>query len=124
MITDFKKLPDNVSKQWAIEELKDFLGWINHVEVDTERCYSKSYTYIYDCWNYYLHEKLKEYGFVNGKPEENTFEKRPKAAFWWIIYCTSVHNYRPFYDHHCSSKEVKEQMINIVTDAIEYIKGE
>lgn len=47
---------------------------------------------------------------MNGQPPENTWEKRPKAVFWWCIYCTN-----PYARHHCSKEELKEQMIKIIS---------
>jgi hypothetical protein len=65
---------------------------------------------------------LEECGFVNGKPDENTWEKNPKAMFWWCFFCTDAQYYRPYYGHHCGSKQRKEQMLNMLSDALEYIR--
>ena len=103
---------------WTVEELKKFREHISKCYVDSFRSYSKSYRELEDSWYAYLHQRLTENDFQNGKPEENSIEKRPKAHFWWAIYSTSPANYRPFYDHHCSSLERQEQMLNLLDDLV------
>lgn len=120
-IEAFKTLPESIDKKWAVKELREFLVYVETFVVDDGRSYSKTHQKAFSEWYEYLHKKLKEYDFVNGKPEENTWEKRPKAFFWWCVCTTDPHYYRPFYDHHCSSKELKEQMVNIISDAISNI---
>jgi hypothetical protein len=114
-IEDFKKLPENIDKKWALAELKDFVEWINTFKVDNYHGYSESHEKIFREWYLYIYEKLKEYGFVNGQPEENTWEKLPKAVFWWSINCTTIEGY------HLTSREVQEKMIKLINEAISYV---
>jgi hypothetical protein len=106
---------------WAVEELKPFRIEIESTKVDDIRSYSESFAILGKIWHNYMHYKLEGFGFVQGEPGENTWEKRPKACFWWEMYKTSPEHYRPFYDHHCSSKQRQEQMLNLLHDIIEAI---
>lgn len=108
-------------KDWAINELNEFLKYVSILDTDDKRCYSKSFSKLMKDWYEYIHEKLNKYDFVNGCPEENTWEKRPKAVFWFVIFSKDVQYQRPYYDHHCSSKDRKEQIINCLNDLIETI---
>jgi len=69
-----------------------------------------------------LYEQLDEHDFVNGEPQENTWDKRPKAAFFWELYKLGPEYYHPHYDHHCSSKQRQEQMLNLLNDLQSFIK--
>jgi hypothetical protein len=115
-IKAFKELSANVDKNWALEELRDFLVFIKTFKVDDVDGYSNSFKKVFSNWHSYIHEKLNKYDFQNGKPEENTFEKRPKAKFWLCIYCTFILGDR------LTSREVKEKMVNTINKAINYIK--
>jgi hypothetical protein len=107
---------------WAIEEIKSFREYLVKCEVDTFRSYSKSFTALQYSWYTFLSQKLSENDFQNGKTEENSIEKRPKAHFWWALYAASPAHYRPYYDHHCSSKERQEQMLNLLDDLIKSVQ--
>lgn len=115
-IKAFKELPANVDKNWAIKELSNFLVLIETFKVDDVGAYSNSFEKLFSSWYSYIHEKLNKYDFQNGKPEENTFEKRPKAKFWLCIYCTFISG------HHLTSREVQKKMVNTINKAINYIK--
>jgi hypothetical protein len=65
----------------AIDELKIFKSIIIAAKIDDIRSYSDSFENLRKQWFDYVHLKLNEYGFVNGEPKENTWDKRPKAAF-------------------------------------------
>lgn len=107
--------------KWAIDELKVLRGVIAGTPINDERSYSRSFTELNKTWYNYIHAKLKEYDFVNGEPKENTWEKRPKACFWLEVYKSSPDHYRPFYDHHCSSRCRQEQMLNLLDDTIKLL---
>lgn len=108
---------------WAIEQLREFRDRISVVAVDDTRSYSASFEAIRNAWYDFLHEKLEAFDFQNGKPGENTPEKRPSAWFIWQIYRCDPQYVRPFYDHHCSSRERQEQMINLIDDMTEALQG-
>lgn len=109
---------------WAISEMNEFLLLIKSFDGSDERSYSKSFESLRSLWYDWIHLKLDEYDFVNGKPEENTWEKRPKACFWWEIYQRDPAYYPPYYDHHCSSNHRQIQMINLIEDLIKLLKEE
>lgn len=119
---DLQEIKDNIetlTRGWIIAELTEFKLFIQTIKTDTRCCYSHSFNELRDSWYTHMHNKLNKYGFVNGEPEENTWEKRPKAKFWWLIYTCDPAYVRPYYSHHCSSKERQEQMINMLDDLIE-----
>ena len=103
---------------WALAELESFRDHIVQFPVNDERGYSISFEALRSTWYDFIHQKLRIYDFRNGMPEENTWEKRPRACYWWELYALSPDWYRPFYDHHCSSKERQEQMLNLLDDLI------
>ena len=118
---DLHEIKDHIttlSKEWVIAELTDFKSFIATVKTDDTRSYSHSFNELRDFWYEYLHDKLTKYDFVNGLPEENTWVKRPQAKFWWMIYACDPAYCRPYYDHHCSSKQRLEQMMNMIDDLI------
>ncbi len=110
--------------EWGINEIRGFISFIEPFTVNDERLYSDSFTNLEKTSFNYIHDKLNVFDFVNGEVKENTYEKRPKAAFWWDIYklFSTVQHYRPFYDHHCSSKERKEQIMNLLNDTVLYLE--
>jgi hypothetical protein len=118
-IRAFINLPLTFDKSWALGELQSFRERVLTFSIDDEICYSRTYEDATEDWYNYIHEKLNEYNFVNGKPEEDTWEKRPRAAFWWCLYCTTPHNRC---SHHCSSKELREGMLSIIDEATKYLK--
>lgn len=108
---------------WALEQLREFRDRVSAVAVDDTRSYSATFESIRNAWDDFLHEKLGAFDFQNGKPGENTPEKRPRAWFIWQLYGCDPMYVRPFYDHHCSSRERQEQMINLIDDMAEAIQG-
>jgi hypothetical protein len=109
-------------QEYALKELELFKKHISEVIVDSERSYSASFKHLVDRWYDFLHNELHVTGFVNGEPQENTWEKRPKACLWWEVYAFEPRHWRPYYDHHCSSKERQEQMLNCLDDIISCLK--
>lgn len=103
---------------WALEELKSFRDHIAQFSVNDERSYSRSFEALRSAWYDYMHQKLNMYDFRNGEPAENTWEKRPMACYWWELYQLAPEHYEPFYDHHCSSRNRQEQMLNLLDDLI------
>ena len=87
--------------------------------VDDANSYSDSFIRLREFWFNIIHKKLDDYHFQNGETKLNTWELRPKANFWWMIYCAAPEYYRPFYDHHCSSKQRQEQMVNLLSDILQ-----
>lgn len=114
-IEEYKKLPANVDKSWATKQLKEFIEYIEKIEVTDEGMFSRSYENLHGKWFGYIYERLNESGFVNGEPEENTWEKRPKAAFWWCLNCTFIQG------HHLTSRELREVLYKILYTAIKNI---
>lgn len=117
-----EKLVEYSLVEWAKNELNDLKYLIENTVVNDERTYSASFEYInHKVWYAFIHEKLHTYDFVNGSPTENTWEKRPKACFWWEVYKLDPQYYFPYYDHHCSSKNRQEQMLNALNDFLEIL---
>lgn len=110
---DVKDLPKELN-EWAINELEEFLKYIMNCQI-TKVDHITETDSLRTKWYNYLHEKLSSNNFMNGQPPENTWEKRPKAVFWWCIYCTN-----PYARHHCSKEELKEQMIKIISSTKKY----
>jgi len=106
---------------WAFQGLQLFKAAVIEAPVDDMRSYSHSFEALRKTWYNFLHARIDENDFVSGKPEENTWIKRPKACFWWQVYCADPQYYFPFYDHHCSSKQRKEQMLNMIDKMIDDI---
>jgi len=117
-----EKLVEYSLVEWAKNELNDFKYMIENTLVDDLRSYSESFGHINKVWYGFLHERLGTYGFVNGEPTENTWEKRAKAKFWWEVYGKDPQYYFPCYDHHCSSKNRQEQMLNYLNNLLEILE--
>lgn len=100
---------------WAINEIREFISLLEPF-VGTDNYHTASP--IQNQWYDWVHEKLHVFDFVNGEPTENTWEKRPKAKFWWEIYGSDPQYWFPCYDHHCSSNQRKEQMLCLLNDMI------
>jgi hypothetical protein len=115
--------PDDIDFEWAIGEIEEFLSTVNGIYVDDERGYSHSHNSAYKAWYSFIHDRLHRYGFVNGEPDRNTFDKNPKAAFWWKVYQINPLNYGPAYDHHCSSRDIVNNMRVLLEDLIGFMKG-
>ena len=68
----------------------------------------------YDSYKFdFLHKKLDEAGFVNGQPDQNTFEKNPDAHFWFSLYYFSTIN---FGRHHATTLEQRTALLEKLTE--------
>jgi hypothetical protein len=114
---------DKIDVEWAIGEVEEFLSMVNAISVDDKRCYSASYEEAHKKWYTFLHDRLHKYGFANGEPDKNTFEKNPKAAFWWQIFMMNPYYYGPNYDHHGSSREAVLNMKTMLEDLIGFLRS-
>lgn len=103
---------------WALDEIISFRNHISQFPVNDHTSYSMSFEALRSTWYNFIHQKLLAFDFQNGMPEENTWKKRPKACYWWEIYALAPEHYRPYYHHHCSSRERQEQMLNLLDDLI------
>ena len=108
---------------WALNELKEFIDVIKNIKTDDETHYSHSYKNFNDALSDHMHNKLMLHDFINGEPEENTWEKRPKVCFWWVLRTHDPMYYRPYSDHHASSKQRQVQALNMLNDIISTIES-
>lgn len=106
---------------WALQELESFRNVIASAKVSDNH---RSAIDLREVWYDVLHKKLNEYGFVNGEPDDNTWEKRPKACFYFAIYLKDPAYHRPYHGYHLSSgREYQEQALNLLDDFTEALKS-
>lgn len=107
-----------------IHELEEYKILIQAIPVTEVRFYTGLNEFSDGIYNP-VHDKLHHYDFQNGKPTENTIEKRPYAAFWWALYGALsgiIYRYPCNGDHHACTKDRQTALLLMVDSLIDMFK--
>jgi hypothetical protein len=80
----------------CIQDIKDFLDLLKNLDLTKVTRYHELDSFSKPVYKF-IDEKLKKYGFVNGKPELNI--NNLEVQLWWKLYSeVSCSQYSPFYN--------------------------
>jgi hypothetical protein len=109
---NYKDVADVIGQDFCQSEVFDCITLVESIPV-TDKFHG--YEIIDIPFRNLLGEKLDYFGFVSGKPDENTIDKRPEAFFIWTLASSvNAYEYPPAY-HHGPDTLAKESFLRILT---------